>query len=84
MSLGVVLSAALIDGVNPCAFATIIFFLSYLHIARRSRREILQVGAAFIIGVFVTYFAMGAGLIQLMERLAFLESASLAVNVVLV
>ena len=38
LSLGVVLLGGLIDGVNPCAFATLIFFLSYLQIARRSPR----------------------------------------------
>src|SRR5690606_21712675 len=32
LTLPVVLAAGLIDGVNPCAFATIIFFLSYLQI----------------------------------------------------
>ena len=47
LSFGVVAAAGLLDGVNPCAFATIIFLLSYLQVARRSPREILAVGAAF-------------------------------------
>jgi cytochrome c biogenesis protein CcdA len=61
--------AGLLDGINPCAFATIIFFLSYLRIARRSPREILMVGAAFIAAVFAAYFAVGLGLSTLLARL---------------
>ena len=59
LTLPVVLLAGLIDGINPCAFATIIFFLSYLQIARRSPREMLMVGSAFIFAVFLAYFLAG-------------------------
>lgn len=59
LTLPVVLAAGLIDGINPCAFATIIFFLSYLQIARRTPREMLMVGAAFILAVFLAYFLAG-------------------------
>jgi len=68
-SIGWVALAGLLDGINPCAFATIIFFLSYLRIARRSPREILMVGLAFIAAVFVAYFAVGLGLSQLVAKL---------------
>ncbi len=68
-SIGWVALAGLLDGINPCAFATIIFFLSYLRIARRSPREILMVGAAFITAVFLAYFAVGLGLSHLVAKL---------------
>ena len=55
----VVILGGLFDGINPCAFATIIFFLSYLQIARRTPREMLAVGAAFIVAVFLAYLAIG-------------------------
>jgi cytochrome c biogenesis protein CcdA/HEAT repeat protein/glutaredoxin len=60
-TLPIVIGAGLLDGINPCAFATIIFFLSYLQIARRTPREMLMVGAAFISAVFLAY--LGAGLL---------------------
>lgn len=69
LTLPVVLLAGLIDGVNPCAFATIIFFLSYLQIARRSPREMLMVGAAFISAVFLAYFSAGLVLHSVLEQL---------------
>jgi len=42
---GAVAVAGLIDGINPCTFTTIVFFLSMLANLKRSRREMLVVGA---------------------------------------
>ena len=64
-----VVAAGLIDGINPCAFATLIFFVSYLTISGRTGKEILFVGGAFTVGVFVAYLAVGLGLYQLLELL---------------
>lgn len=69
LSLGVVLLGGLIDGINPCAFATLIFFLSYLQIARRSPRELLMTGGAFVLSVYLTYFAIGLAFHELIGRL---------------
>lgn len=62
-SLGVftVAFAGLIDGLNPCAFATLIFFVSYLTISGRKEKQVLAVGAAFTAGVFLAYLAVGLG-----------------------
>lgn len=68
-TLPVVIGAGLLDGINPCAFATIIFFLSYLQIARRTPREMLMVGAAFISAVFIAYLAAGLLLYQSLAAL---------------
>ena len=69
LTFWVVLGAGLVDGVNPCAFATIVFFLSYLQVMRRSSREMLLTGAAFIGGVFVAYFLAGLALYQVLDGL---------------
>lgn len=69
LTLPIVLIAGLIDGVNPCAFATIIFFLSYLQVARRTPREMLMVGFAFISAVFIAYFSAGLVLHSVLEKL---------------
>jgi cytochrome c biogenesis protein CcdA len=76
-SLGVltVLGAGLVNGLNPCAFVTIVFFLSYLAFMGRSGRDVLIVGAMFTLGVFVAYLLAGLGLSQLMEPLTGLQTA---------
>jgi cytochrome c biogenesis protein CcdA/glutaredoxin len=62
-----VVAAGLIDGINPCAFATLIFFVSYLTLSSRKGKEVLLVGASFTGGVFLAYLAVGLGLYQLLD-----------------
>ncbi|MBK8478208.1 MAG: hypothetical protein IPL39_18475 [Opitutaceae bacterium] len=68
--LGVVLLAGLLDGVNPCAFATIIFLLSYLQVSRRSPGAMAQIGLAYVAGVFLAYFTIGLGLAKVAVMVA--------------
>ena len=56
-----VIFAGLVDGLNPCAFATLIFFISYLAASQRKGHEVLLAGGAFTLGVFVAYMAVGLG-----------------------
>ncbi|MCK4233207.1 hypothetical protein KAX75_02180 [candidate division WOR-3 bacterium] len=55
----VVFIAGLVDGVNPCAFATIVFFLSFMTIIGRTRKEILITGITFVFVVFIVYLCIG-------------------------
>ncbi|GHS91475.1 hypothetical protein FACS1894139_13220 [Planctomycetales bacterium] len=66
-TLPLVLATGLIDGFNPCAFATVILFVSMLTAAGRERRLILATGVAFIVAVFLTYLALGAAFFEIME-----------------
>jgi cytochrome c biogenesis protein CcdA len=62
-----VLGAGLVDGLNPCAFATIVFFVSYLSFTGRKGREVLLVGGSFALGIFLTYLLVGLGLSRVAE-----------------
>ncbi|MGC9315227.1 MAG: hypothetical protein ACP5G4_06300, partial [bacterium] len=68
-----VLGAGLIDGVNPCAFGAIIFFVTFLTVVNRKRREILMVGIAFTLSVFLTYFLIGTGFLKFLQALPFIK-----------
>ena len=59
-----IIGAGLVDGVNPCAFAVIVFFISFLTVYKYTRREILVVGSAYCVAVFVAYVLIGLGLFQ--------------------
>ena len=74
-----VLAAGLVDGLNPCAFATMIFFVSYMAIAKRRGREILFVGGAFTLGVFLAYLLIGLGFLTAIKSLSFLVTVAKAV-----
>ncbi len=73
-SLGIltIVSAGLLDGINPCAFATLIFFISYLSFVGRKRTEIFYVGMGYSGAVFVTYLLIGFGILTFIQRLSFL------------
>ena len=57
-----IIIAGLEDGVNPCAFTVIVFFISFLAAQGYRRRELIFIGAAFIFAVFLTYLCIGLGI----------------------
>ena len=59
-----VIGAGLVDGINPCAFTVIVFFVSFLSVMGYRRKEMLLIGSAYIAAVFVTYLAIGLGLFR--------------------
>lgn len=66
---GVVILAGLLDGLNPCAFATSIFLIGYLLYLKRRPRQIILIGGAFCFGVFLAYLLFGLGLSFLIDFL---------------
>ncbi len=61
--------AGLVDGLNPCAFATLIFFIAYMAAGGYKGRQVLVVGGAFTAGVFLTYLTVGLGLYKVLDLL---------------
>jgi cytochrome c biogenesis protein CcdA len=64
-----VTAAGMVDGINPCAIATIIFLISFLATQKRSRREILAIGMAFTATVYLTYLMLGVGAFRVLTLL---------------
>jgi cytochrome c biogenesis protein CcdA/glutaredoxin len=62
-----ILIAAVIDSINPCAFAVLIFLLAYLT-SLGERRRIAAVGCTYIATVFVVYFIAGLGLLTVVQQ----------------
>jgi hypothetical protein len=69
-----VIGAAAVDGLNPCAFVTIVFLLAYLSAMGRRAMTILAVGLSFTLGVFLTYLGVGVGLLRVLVSLPFLDT----------
>lgn len=68
-ALSALIFAALLDGINPCAFATILFFVTYLTFLKKDRKYIFQIGLAFMVGVFICYFLLGLGIFHILLKL---------------
>lgn len=64
-----VAGAGLADGINPCAFTVIVFFISFLSLQGYKRSELIAIGLAFIFAVFITYLAIGLGLFGFLYKL---------------
>ncbi len=79
-----VLAAGLLDGINPCAFTTLIFLISALAVAGRSRAQVLQVGLFFTLAVFVTYLLIGLGFFQAIRMAAVFPVVAVALRWLLV
>ena len=69
LTWGGIVLGGLLDGVNPCAFATSIFLISYLLYLKRRRRDIIVVGSCFCLGVFITYYLFGLALSSVLRQL---------------
>lgn len=69
MSVFTVLGAGLLDGVNPCAFAVIVFFISFLGAYGYRAREIVYIGICYVLSVFITYIFIGVGFFKFLYSL---------------
>lgn len=65
-----IVGLGLADGVNPCAFAVIVFFVSFLAVYGYKRREIICVGIAYCLAVFMTYLLLGLGVFKFFYALS--------------
>ena len=64
-----IIGAGLVDGINPCAFAVIVFFISFLTVYKYSRREIILVGLSYCAAVFAAYLLLGIGAFKFLYAL---------------
>jgi len=68
LTIPTVMAAALIDSINPCAIAVMVFLLTYL-ISIGAKRRMLKIGVVYISVVFLTYFFSGLGLLAFVQVL---------------
>jgi cytochrome c biogenesis protein CcdA len=68
-SLWGLISAGLLDGINPCAIATLVFLISFLAVRKRRRSEIVLIGLVYTATVYTTYLLMGIGALSIITGL---------------
>ncbi len=67
VTMPVVLLAGLVDGINPCAFAVLIFLLTFLIEVSSTKKRMIKAGIFYIIAVYITYFLAGLGLLSAIQ-----------------
>lgn len=65
--LPLVVVSALLDSLNPCAFAVLLLTLAFLFQIGRQRTQVLRIGAVYIAGVFAVYVLIGLGILQVLH-----------------
>lgn len=65
-----VMAAGLLDGINPCAFTTIVFFISFLAFAGYRKSEMFFAGSSFTIAVFIAYLLIGLGIFRFLRSMS--------------
>lgn len=62
--LPLVIITGLLDGLSPCVIAILIFFIAFLISLQRTFKNIFFLGLVYIFVVFLTYLAVGVGLLS--------------------
>jgi len=79
-----VMTAGVLDGINPCAFTTIVFFISFLAFIGYRRREMFMAGFSFTFAVFITYLLIGAGLFRFLRAMKTFGYITIFINIVVI
>jgi len=59
--------SAILDSINPCAFSILILTIAFLFSIGKLRSNILKIGAVYIFGIFLVYFMIGLGILQVLH-----------------
>ncbi|MBT9151492.1 MAG: hypothetical protein DDT40_01688 [candidate division WS2 bacterium] len=84
--LPLVLIAALVDSVNPCAISMLLLTIAFLVSLGRSRGNILKIGLFYILGIFIVYLLIGLSILQALHIFGaphFMSKAGAALLIVL-
>lgn len=66
-TLPMVIAGGLVDGINPCAIASLVFLMSFLSVYKVKGSGIMLMGLSFCLASFLTYTALGFGLLRFLH-----------------
>lgn len=67
--LPLVFISALADSMNPCAFSVLLLTIGFLFSIGQLRKQVLAVGATYILGIFSVYILIGLGILRTLSFL---------------
>lgn len=66
LTASIVIGAAAVDAINPCAFAVLIILMTAA-LSISDKKRALKFGLAFTLSVYLSYFLMGLGLFSVLQ-----------------
>ena len=82
LSLWIVVAAALIDSINPCAFGVLLFLMAVL-LSMGSAKRALKSGMIYTFVIFCVYFAAGLGIMRFASDFLVMDGVKIFVGVVI-
>tara|TARA_Y100000031_G_scaffold145893_1_gene179006 strand:- start:308 stop:1018 length:711 start_codon:yes stop_codon:yes gene_type:complete len=64
LTLGIIISAALLDSINPCVFGVLIFLCAFMVKVFKSPRKMLLGGLLYTAVVYLSYLLIGLGILK--------------------
>ncbi len=55
---------AVSNSLHPCAIAVLLLLLTFLYSVKKRKKEIIGIGLAYILGIFIVYFLIGVGILK--------------------
>ncbi len=66
LTIPIVMAAAAVDAINPCAFAVLIILMTAA-LAIADKKRALKFGLAFTVSIYISYFLLGMGLFSALQ-----------------
>lgn len=85
-TIGLVITSAAIDAINPCAIGVLILMVSVVLGTGKSVGRLLLLGGAYIFAIFMTYLVAGLGLVYFFSSIPIViaEYLSIAVGLLVI
>lgn len=80
-TLGLVITSAAIDSINPCAIGVLILMVSVVLGSGKSVSRLLLLGGAYIFAIFATYLIAGLGLVYFFSEIPIVIAEYLSILV---
>lgn len=80
-ALGIVVTTALVDSINPCAIGVLILLLSTLLVFRQNKHKMLLYGLTYISAVFIAYLLAGLGLMSFLRQVPIVVASYISIAV---
>lgn len=82
-TIGLVVTSALIDSINPCAIGVLILMVSVVLGTGKSTKRLLLLGGSYIFAIFMTYLIAGLGLVYFFSEVPIVIAEYLSIAVAL-
>ena len=69
LNIPVLIGAAVLDSINPCAIGVLVFLLAYVTKVAKTNNDILKHGLIYLFAVFMTYLLAGILLLPIIQQL---------------